>query len=513
MPRSYKRKTDRRHWNENNIIAAIHAVKEEGMSCNRAAETFQIPESTLRRYLKKQPEDMPIHAGRFRNVFNQEQLHELKAYIIETDRRSFGLTINQCRRLAFDYAEEKGLNHPFNKKTLMAGVDWLRKFRENCNFTLRTPEATSIGRLMGFNEVQVKKFFDILKEVREAYKFEPYNIYNLDESGLSTVPSRQPKVLSPIGTKRVAKIVSAERGKTITVVCAMNAIGSYVPPFIIYPRKRMRPEFLTGGPPGCVGYAQDTGYMTSEVFLLYLQHFVKHTKPTTEKPILLLLDNHASHVSLPAINFCREHSVVMLGFPPHTSHRLQPLDVAFFGPLKRYYSDACDNFMVSHPGQVIGEKDVASLLRIAYLKAATSGNAVSGFSATGIEPYNSSIFSESDFAPAATTNREIFNTNNEMKSDEFATTNSSPIQNLKDTQPGPSGIKILQNIIISKNTDSLSENRSDCPLENKENQPVLSLPHFERPPTIRRAGTASVLTSTPVKVMLEQREIDKQNKN
>lgn len=61
----------------------------------------------------------------------------------------------------------------------------------------------------------------------------------------------------------------------------------------------------------------------------------------------------------------------MLGFQPHTSHRLQPEDVTFYSPSKRYYSDASDNFMVSHPGQVIGEKDVASLFRIAYLKAAT----------------------------------------------------------------------------------------------------------------------------------------------
>lgn len=39
----------------------------------------------------------------------------------------------------------------------------------------------------------------------------------MDESGISTIPSWQPKILSAIGTKRVEKIVTAERGKTIAV--------------------------------------------------------------------------------------------------------------------------------------------------------------------------------------------------------------------------------------------------------------------------------------------------------
>jgi hypothetical protein len=35
---------------------------------------------------------------------------------------------------------------------------------------------------------------------------------------------------------------------------------------------------------------------------------------------LLILDNHASHVSLEAITFLRENNSAMLGFLPHTTH-------------------------------------------------------------------------------------------------------------------------------------------------------------------------------------------------
>lgn len=55
---------------------------------------------------------------------------------------------------------------------------------------------------------------------------------------------------------------------------------------------------------------------------------------TKENPILLLCDNHKSHISIEAIDYARENWIVYLTFPPHTSHKLQPLDVTVFGPFK-----------------------------------------------------------------------------------------------------------------------------------------------------------------------------------
>lgn len=95
----------------------------------------------------------------------------------------------------------------------------------------------------------------------------------------------------------------------------------------------MRPEFMTGSPPGSEGIAHESGWMTNDNFMLYLKHFVKYAKPSVDNPILLILDNHASHTSLEAINYCRLNCIIMLGFP-HTTHKLQPLDVYFFLTLK-----------------------------------------------------------------------------------------------------------------------------------------------------------------------------------
>lgn len=53
----------------------------------------------------------------------------------------------------------------------------------------------------------------------------------MDETGISTVP----KKISLKGKKNVNKIVSGERGQTITAVCCVSATGNYVPPAFIFP--------------------------------------------------------------------------------------------------------------------------------------------------------------------------------------------------------------------------------------------------------------------------------------
>lgn len=70
-------------------------------------------------------------------------------------------------------------------------------------------------------------------------------------------------------------------------------------------------------------------------------------KPSKNEPVLLLLDNHSSHISLSIFDYCKEHGIILLTIPPHTSHKLQPLDVSFYGPLKSAFNKQCDYHLVA----------------------------------------------------------------------------------------------------------------------------------------------------------------------
>ena len=86
------------------------------------------------------------------------------------------------------------------------------------------------------------------------------------------------------------------------------------------------------------GGENPSGWMTEEYFLDFLKHFVEHVCCTHEKPCLLLLDNHKSHIYYKGLDFAKENDIVMLSFPPHCIHRLQPLDRSIYGPFKKYFN-------------------------------------------------------------------------------------------------------------------------------------------------------------------------------
>jgi len=113
--------------------------------------------------------------------------------------------------------------------------------------SLRTPEETSIARIAGFNRVQVQRFYSLLKRELDIKKFEPDQIVNIDETGISAVQNTG-KVLAEKGCKQVGRAVSGEKGTTTTVVCAMSAVGFYIPPMFLFKRKRRNDLLIRRAP-------------------------------------------------------------------------------------------------------------------------------------------------------------------------------------------------------------------------------------------------------------------------
>ena len=129
--------------------------------------------------------------------------------------------------------------------------------------------------------------------------------------------------------KQVGQTVATERGTLVTAGCCVSA-GHSLPPALVFPRVNYKDHFIRGAPAGRLGLANQSGWMTTELFPKVLTHIIKHIECTKEKSAVLLMDNHESHLSLEVVELAWVNVLCIVTFPPQCSHRVQPLDVSFY---------------------------------------------------------------------------------------------------------------------------------------------------------------------------------------
>ena len=255
---------------------------------------------TLQRYCKKYKDmgSIPkIGYSEPRIVFSKDKEDRLVSYILKAASIHMGLTPKEIRTLAYEYAKANDIKCPsIWISNEIAGEEWFSKFmKRNTGLSLRTPELTSLSRATSFNKTNINCFFDNLSRVLEQYKFESKDIYNCDETGITTV--QKPNcIIGPKGAKQIGALNSPERGTLVTMCLAVNANGISVPPMLVFPRVQFRDHFITNGPPGCCGSANPSEWMQSEDFLLFLQHFAKHTRCSKDRPVLLTGQSSFTHI-------------------------------------------------------------------------------------------------------------------------------------------------------------------------------------------------------------------------
>jgi hypothetical protein len=85
---------------------------------------------------------------------------------------------------------------------------------------------------------------------------------------------------------------------------------------------------------------------------------------------LLILDGHGSHISMDFIDYCNRNRILLAILPPHSTHTLQPLDVAMFKPLSTAYSAELSKYLHISQGLVPITKGDFFALLIDFLEKA-----------------------------------------------------------------------------------------------------------------------------------------------
>ncbi|XP_063931371.1 tigger transposable element-derived protein 6-like [Zophobas morio] len=366
---------------------AVKDVISNHMGLREAVERNDVKFQTLARYVNKQkksPNESISMKPKYdtRRIFTDEQESSLVNYVLQCSKMCYGKSTKDVRILAYELAIANNVNVPKSwKDNKKAGVDWLNAFiKRHSNISIRQPEGCSLSRATSFNHHNVNTFFDNLERVMQRCDSfsDGSRVYNIDETATTTV-QRSNKILAQKGVKQISKCTSGERGSLVTTCCIINALGKTVPPVMVFPRTHFKTHMIHGAPAGTLGLANPSGWMTSELFVDVIQHFIKRTSSSVDRPTLLIMDNHETHLSIDCINLAKEHGITLLTLPPHCSNRLQPLDVSVYASFKAFYNAAIDSWMLRHPGVPFTIYQVAECVGVAFEKSMTPVNIKSGF--------------------------------------------------------------------------------------------------------------------------------------
>lgn len=394
-------------------IEAVTATEDKRISLREACNVYNVKLTTLSRALsafKKSEANTYIYSSNFdvNRVFNDDEEILLVEYIKTIAKMNYGLSKKGVRQLAYKFGKANSKKIPKKwEQEEIAGEQWMRCFmaRHRGELSVRKPEATSLSRSTSFNKENISLFFANLEDVHRRFgPIAPDRIWNVDETGLTTVHVPGP-IVAPKGIKQIGGCTSAERGTLVTMIAGVNAIGNHIPPMLIFPRVYFKERMLSGAPVGTIGAATSTGWSNEEMFLKFLEHFMKHVKSSKEERVLLIMDNHETHLSVDVLERASSVGIVIVTFPPHTSHRLQPLDVSVYAPFKTFYNQALVEWHVNNPGKTFDIYCVSQVVGTVFPRAFAMKNIISGYKATGIFPLDKGVFTDEDFLSSFVTDR------------------------------------------------------------------------------------------------------------
>lgn len=131
------------------------------------------------------------------------------------------------------------------------------------------------SRAAGMNKDVVSDWFKKIRLVLEEIAFlRPCDMFNMDETGLTTLPEPK-KVVVAKGSKVVHTVSSGERGSNTKVIGYCNAQGVFIPPMIIYKGSRLEPQHIAGFPENTLVATSPNGWIDKDLAVRWLKQFIE----------------------------------------------------------------------------------------------------------------------------------------------------------------------------------------------------------------------------------------------
>jgi hypothetical protein len=369
---------------EGRIALAIYALGSgQCKSIRAAAKAYDVPRSTLQeRYHGIRPQRETRPAACKLTITEEEVLLQR---ILDLDSQGFPPQLAIVRDIANLLLANRG-----QQPAPTIGKNWVTNFvKRYPSLQTKYNRKYDYQRAMCEDPKQIQAWFQLVQNTIAKYGILPDDMYNFDETGFQMGVISTSKVVTRSERKGRPRTKQPGNREWVTLVHTINSSGWVLPAFVIFEAKLHQASWyrIPGLPRDWKIAVSDNGWTTDKIGLDWLQHFEEHTSSRTKgRYRLLVLDGHGSHHTAQFEEFCRDHSIITLCMPAHSSHILQPLDVGCFSPLKTAYGRQVEGLMRLGVNHISKEEFLTAYLE-AHKASFITSNIQAGFVATGLVPY------------------------------------------------------------------------------------------------------------------------------
>lgn len=345
MVRTYKKKVNSRNYKSTYSAAmlaeALDKVKNGEMTLRKASALYQIPRGTLSNRLNKKHSGVPGHPS----VFSEAEENSFVAHIAAVADWGFPFTTLDMRFLAKCYLDSCSRTVTCFKQNFPS-PEWASSFIKRHAQHLRHRLCQNIKQARAeVSPDMINNYFDnltsSLKNDDDTFP-DPDCIFNYDETNLTDDPGVK-KCVFRRGVKYAERVCDSTKSSTSVMFCG-SASGTVLPPYVVYKAEHLWDRWMEGGPKGARYNRSKSGWFDSVTFSDWFQSiFLPHTRRFNKK-VFLIGDNLASHFTEQVVKSAAEHNVAFICLPKNSTHLCQPLDVAFYRPLKRSWRKILDEW-------------------------------------------------------------------------------------------------------------------------------------------------------------------------
>ncbi|RFN40377.1 hypothetical protein FIE12Z_13058 [Fusarium flagelliforme] len=362
---------------EYRMSLAVEDAKNIGLRASARKHQFKL--STLKGRCDGGHDIRTAHQKELSLTVQQER--DLVSYILDREKAFQPLTKVEIHDFAQALASVNG-------KICYLGKNWVDRFiQRHTDIEMKPSRVIDSARKRCVTRESLTNYYTGLQWVFNDKHITRENTYNVDETGLQLGETNDGIVAGTVMTASSERMKS-DNSTWSSIIESVSADGRRLKPCVIFTGENLQGQWFPTVFPDWKYAATPTGWSNSNIFMRwFMDVFIPETKPENAGQWrLLVLDQHKSHITAELMKKAWLNKIWLSWLPSHSSHITQPLDVAVFSPLKTYYSQKT-GFWASYEATSPHQQQMfLQAYEIASMKALTSRNIMSGFSASGIYP-------------------------------------------------------------------------------------------------------------------------------